>query len=269
MMEHPHEARDPLSATRRADVAHDLDAIFANRRGTPPATGRVQTDIVKTVPARRRRWFVPTLLGLGVFALAGASAGVALFVGDVSPNQPIATTAARKTLPVQKSAAIPPSPVGTVDVGTVDVGAVDTAQATSDTAPATPPALPSSAASVGPAPPPLRKTERRVEPAVSRTRSDAGRAPPLANSCDDLQDEERAWCLRPSLLAAHRQLRATYNAARRAGVDRNALARIQGRWTNVQRRATDRPDDTLDSYRDLRLQLLDLIDEQRSAGSDW
>lgn len=75
--------------------------------------------------------------------------------------------------------------------------------------------------------------------------------------------------MRPTLLAAHRQLRTTYNAARRAGVDRNALARIQGRWTNLQRRAADRPDDTLDSYRDLRLQLLDLIDEQRSAGSDW
>lgn len=258
-MEHPPEARDPLSATRRTNVARDLDAIFAGRRSTPRATGIVKNDIVTTVPARRRRWFVPTAFGLGVLALAGASAGVALFVGDVSPNQPVATAAARKTVPVQKNAPIPLPPVE----------AVDTAQATSDTASATPIVPPSSAASTAPASPPLRKTERRVEPAVSRTRSDASRAPLLANSCDDLQDEERAWCMRPTLLAAHRQLRTTYNAARRAGVDRNALARIQGRWTNLQRRAADRPDDTLDSYRDLRLQLLDLIDEQRSAGSDW
>lgn len=248
-----HETRESVFATRRSGVARDLDAIFTDRRDTPRST-----SIVKIVKTRRRRGLMPAVIGIGVLVLAGASAGLALFVGDVSPTRP--TTVAQKTSTVRKTALVPRPPVTLPDP----------IQASADTTSASsvsPPTVVASTSKTLPAP---RKTEVQVERSGLGARSDNVRRPlRSADNCDDLPDDERAWCMRPSLLAAHRQLLTTYEAARRAGVDSEALARVQRRWTNLQRRASDRPDATLDRYRDLRLQLLDLIEERRSTGNDW
>jgi hypothetical protein len=252
-MDHPSEARDLSQARRQASVARDLEVIFADKRSAPRTTA-----MVKTVDARRRQWFSPAHFGLGVLALAGASAGVALFVGEVLPTKP--TIAITKIPSVHTDAPGKRPPI-------VDAAATQATLGAAVTTSAAPLPLVSSAART---PIRIRETRIRVVRPVPPSRyEDVERSTRSEDGCDGLRDQERAWCMRPSLLVAHRQLSTAYEAARRVGVDSGALTRIQRRWTKLQRRAADRPDDTIDGYRELRLRLLDLIDEQRSGESDW
>jgi hypothetical protein len=59
-----------------------------------------------------------------------------------------------------------------------------------------------------------------------------------------------------------------YDQARRAGVDSRALGRLRGQWASVQRKANSHPDEALVGYHNLRLDLLDLLDDRRAGGGD-
>jgi hypothetical protein len=93
-----------------------------------------------------------------------------------------------------------------------------------------------------------RATERKTvrSEAVARSERVVAR-----EACDDLPLGERAWCLRPAILAADDRLRDAYASATRAGVDGDTLARYNERWSRLRGRTRRDPEDVLFGYNDL------------------
>jgi uncharacterized protein YecT (DUF1311 family) len=101
------------------------------------------------------------------------------------------------------------------------------------------------------------RTADRTPPAPARA------APP--RRCDRTEGVERkAWCMRPQILAADRQLRAAYADAGRAGVSSTDLKHLQGRWTALQRQADTDPEKTLQAYGEIQDTLADLTRDRRA-----
>lgn len=259
MTDHPGIFSGATPASRQESVARDLDAIFGDRRSRP-----AKGTAVAVIPSRdgRSSWRWILLVGLVVTALAVAAA--VLLLGYGSP--PAATKAAGRAPAVvtarQLKASTPTihatgkpaadAPViaalGTTSQEHRPVAAV----ATNEREPRPGSREPHTVSSVA-------KADRPV-----RSRPDAGRGV----RCGEAGSNARAWCLRPRVLAANRELTRLYDQARRAGVDSRALGRLRGQWASVQRRANSHPDAALVGYRNLRLDLLDLLDDQRANDRD-
>jgi hypothetical protein len=258
MTEHPGTFSDASPAARQEGVARDLDAIFGRRRRRP-----AKGTAVAVIPTRRRRSSWPWILLAGIVVAALAAAAVALLLGYGSSPAHHATVVKPRVIerrePLPRAASVSPSPAPDQPaVVAPPPAALRTGNQAPDVrAPAATSATPDRVTR------PASGNQRRVARADDRP-ARSRRAEGGATRCGDLRPDERAWCLRPRVLEANRELTRLYDQARRAGVDSQALSRLRGQWASLQRKANSRPDETLAGYHDLRLDLLDLLDDQRA-----
>ena len=74
-------------------------------------------------------------------------------------------------------------------------------------------------------------------------------------SCNSLRRVDLAWCMRPQIVNADRQLRNAYHDAARAGVDRRVLVSYRNQWSRLRRRAISDPRRVAIGYRQMAQQL--------------
>jgi len=91
-----------------------------------------------------------------------------------------------------------------------------------------------------PVPPP--KAELRHVPAPKRS------AAPLARHGHCPRFATEAWCLHGTIMAADDRLRDAYQAAVRAGVDRNTLVDVRSDWKRLRGRASRDPQALIRGY---------------------
>lgn len=196
----------------RPSVASELEAIFAPLPRLAPAMPADAPASRRAAPRRIRLW---PWLALIVFAASAGLIGGLLFLRPVLPRPDVVRTAPSVPMPVapvetvQTTAAPPPVPAP---------------------APAAHEPVPAARA---PAPAPTR-AERPVPPSVPR-----GRCPRFATE---------AWCLHGTIMAADDQLRDTYAAATRAGVDRAVLVDVRNDWNRLRGRANRDPQALIRGY---------------------
>lgn len=115
-----------------------------------------------------------------------------------------------------------------------------------------------------------RQPARASRPAEENTPGAQGKDAALRTAsvadaeCMRLAPPERAWCLRPALLAADHRLRIAYERARSVGASGRLLARYQKRWLSVRRDAEDAPDYVIDQYNQLAQRLESLSSQPAS-----
>jgi uncharacterized protein YecT (DUF1311 family) len=74
-------------------------------------------------------------------------------------------------------------------------------------------------------------------------------------TCAGLSHRDLAWCMRPQVLDADRQLRDAYQEAVRAGVDRSLLSNYRRQWSKLRGRANSDPRSVTGGYRQMAQQL--------------
>jgi hypothetical protein len=75
------------------------------------------------------------------------------------------------------------------------------------------------------------------------------------NSCDRLERRDLAWCMRPQLLDADRQLRDAYHQASQTGVDRRVLSSYRRQWSKFRRQANSDPRRVTAGFREMAQRL--------------
>lgn len=73
--------------------------------------------------------------------------------------------------------------------------------------------------------------------------------------CERLENVDLAWCMRPRLLRADRQLREAYEEAILAGVDRRVLSASVRQWSRWRRKANSDPHGAAVRYQEITEQL--------------
>lgn len=73
--------------------------------------------------------------------------------------------------------------------------------------------------------------------------------------CEQLENVDLAWCMRPRLLRADRQLREAYEEAIHAGVDRRLLSASVRQWSRWRRKANSDPHGAAVRYQEITEQL--------------
>lgn len=206
-------------------VAQDMESIFgpaelsANTAGNPSRALVPIVDRSRDGARRRgragRRWVIPGLVMAGVLALAGG------LVEQGLPDD--APVPAAKPMP---SAA--PRPVV----------AVETAVPGPAVSPSVSPPRPNAA---------VRTVARQTESSGRRSREN--------RSCQRLGRIDLAWCMRPQIVSADRQLRNAYKNAVRAGVGRRALIAYRERWSRLRGQAMSDPRRVAFGYREMAQEL--------------
>jgi uncharacterized protein YecT (DUF1311 family) len=95
-----------------------------------------------------------------------------------------------------------------------------------------------------------RKSTQLATGAASRTSGSHA-----DETCAGLSHRDLAWCMRPQVLDADRQLRDAYQEAVRAGVDRSVLSNYRRQWSKLRGRANSDPRSVTGGYRQMARQL--------------
>lgn len=267
----PENNSNTLQWQRQADVAQDLNAIFAKTR-----SGSAPQGAISVINPGRQSSRLTVAKVLSVLVLLGLLLCGGLVLAGVSFSSiPRIVDTSIPSGPLQRSAQPPRRASSTDSLGSVPLP-IEAASAPPTallTTPITRPPVtdqhPALMHKEDAAPLPRSLDRRRSTQAATITKPRVHRGNERQSSeCAGLEAEERAWCMRPSLLAADRQLLRAYDDARRAGVATTPLTRIQRRWATLQRNAVLNPDETLSGYRGLTGELLQLSSERRSGGRE-
>ena len=263
-------------APRAEQVAADLKGIFGEQRGEA-RLHNVATAVRPNDRKRSRARWIWLALGLGVLFV-----GLAILFIRSSPGRAQAE-AVRQGGSLNSSSPAPTGDRGqapsTVLRLETDVDTPQNQLATPVAAGRVPAGQPSPSAANG-----LRQVGASLDPRVAQP--DRARPQPATKAADPRVNrtapgalsavvapdpcrlvegaEQRAWCLRPRILAAHQQLRVDYQNALSSGVNAKDLKALQRRWTRLQQGASANPYDTISGYEDLRETLSDLTRERRS-----
>ena len=268
----PAARREAPSVSRSADVARDLEAIFAplphgapgRPEGIPAEKGLV--TVAPQAPLRRKGTFLGLILVM-LFCLAA----VALASWWLAAPAPIVAQSAAPAARTQPPA---PAPQSNPHPDLADIG---TAPALDDI-PDAPPIPLAQDRAFGSRPAvtrltmsaPLARPDRGTPPtASSPAPADAqpvasappsmaaaapvAPAPELARACEPGATE--SWCLRTPVTEADAALRDAYAAAVSAGVKRSVLGEIRADWSRLRRNALSDPQTVLRGYAALTEQL--------------
>jgi len=204
----------------RSPVASELEAIFAPLPRLAPVSAGTDTASPKAGPrGRLPRW----LLLLGIVALA-ALAGSLVFLTPVARQAPQPHRAMRVA-----GSAPPPIVAPAPRVPPMIESAPETFSSARLHASTPAPAA-------APAPMPARAPAR---PRREARPAHPGRCPRFATE---------AWCLHGTIMRSDDELRDAYDAAVRAGVDRNLLVDIRSDWKRLRGRANDDPQALIRGY---------------------
>ncbi|WP_267396707.1 MULTISPECIES: hypothetical protein [unclassified Sphingomonas] len=238
-------------------MARDLGAIFGDRRSRP-----AKGTAVAVIPSRdgRSSWRWILLAGIVVAAMGIVATALLLGYGSSPPTTkpgraPVVTPARQRkasTTTTHADSSATNAPV----VAALGPGNLEHRTAASVATDETHARAASSE--------PRRARNPTKADRPERLRREAERPA----RCGEDGANARAWCLRPRVLAANRELTRLYDQARRAGVDSRALGRLRGQWASVQHKANSHPDEALAGYHNLRLDLLDLLDDRRVNGGN-
>lgn len=257
MTEHPGTVSGATPASRQESVARDLGVIFGDRRSRP-----AKGTAVAVIPSRdgRSSWRWILLVGIVVVAMGVVATALLLGYGSSPPatkpgRRPVVTAARQSKASTTTTHVDDPATNAPVVAA---LGADNQEHRTTATV-----APNESHARAAASEPRRARNPTKVDRPVRSRRGGERSA-----RCGEAGANARAWCLRPRVLAANRELTRLYDQARRAGVDSRALGRLRGQWASVQRKANSHPDAALVGYRNLRLDLLDLLDDQRANDRD-
>ena len=195
----------------RPSVASELEAIFAPLpQIAPPAGPAASPRRPRSRGTGLRLW----LALLGAVALAALVGSLAFLTPRARQTPSSAAIATAPLLPARQAVAAPPQPAQQPR---------PVAHAPSKTRPAHPP-------------------EHKSEPKPKRAA-----APPVHHGrCPRFATE--AWCLHGTITAADDRLRDAYQAAVRAGVDRDTLVDVRSDWKRLRGRANRDPQALIRGY---------------------
>ena len=74
---------------------------------------------------------------------------------------------------------------------------------------------------------------------------------PPVETCDGMEGEDLARCMRPQILDADMQLRTAYDDAAKAGVKRRELVTYRRQWSRLRKRANSHPHTVLAGFREI------------------
>ncbi|WP_016746536.1 alpha-ketoglutarate decarboxylase [Rhizorhabdus wittichii] len=232
----PDPVRQPPSRLLLADVRNDMAAIFGTAEAADAAPPRTIEIAVKgsatPLPATgRRRVAAGPLLAAATAGLLIGVAGVGgLRFADLRDRAPLAPATGVAANPFERPIPATPAP-----------------QLVKPTVTTTPSPSSSDDRKVARE---ERSTDAPPRPAAEKKDGKAEKAASAPGGCEG-DRLERAWCMRPDILAADRRLRRAYAEAIHQGVERRFLVEHQRHWTRLRNRAARDPQGVLEGYAEL------------------
>nr|WP_089218744.1 hypothetical protein [Sphingomonas laterariae] len=247
-----------------------MEAIFGKKGATLPPLPTIQRPRARPIVIRPGA--ADDDRGTG-WRLAGAAALATLVAAvititaqrqdagqDAAPLPPRQEIAARDVgaPPPQPQPELAPAPVASVEPPAPEPVAVVAASASPPAK--KPPARPARAKRKA-----ASKTEQLADASPSQPAPVAVAAAPAQPRCEGMTANREAWCLRPAVLEADKDLRAAYANAINIGVARSTLSSYRKRWAKLRKQSSDEPRHLIGSYRAMTEELA-LLSTQARAG---